>query len=102
MFDLNASQVFVCVVEEQGFTAAAHRLGMPKQTVSRKVSKLEETLGVRLLERSTRKLRMTSAGEVFFGSHNRLYTQPKWLKKASYKPNWNRREHYILPPLTCS
>ena len=48
MFDLNASQVFVCVVEEQGFTAAAQRLGMPKQTVSRKVSELEETLGVRL------------------------------------------------------
>lgn len=66
MFDLNASQVFVCVVEEQGFTAAAQRLGMPKQTVSRKVSELEEKLGVRLLERSTRKLRMTSAGELFF------------------------------------
>lgn len=65
MFDLNASQVFVCVVEEQGFTAAAHRLGMPKQTISRKVSELEETLGVRLLERSTRKLRVTSAGELF-------------------------------------
>ena len=65
MFDLNASQVFVCVVEEQGFTAAAQRLGMPKQTVSRKVSDLEEALGVRLLERSTRKLRVTSAGEVF-------------------------------------
>ena len=66
MFDLNASHVFVCVVEEQGFTAAASRLGMPKQTISRRITELEETLGVRLLERSTRKIRMTRVGELFF------------------------------------
>jgi DNA-binding transcriptional LysR family regulator len=66
MFDLNASHIFVCVVEEQGFTAAATRLGMPKQTISRRITELEETLGVRLLERSTRKIRMTRVGELFF------------------------------------
>ena len=66
MLDLNASRVFVCVVEEKGFTAAAERLGMPKQTVSRRIGDLEKQLGVRLLERSTRKVRLTSTGKVFF------------------------------------
>jgi len=66
MFDLNASHIFVCVVEEQGFTAASQKLGIPKQTISRRINELEETLGVRLLERSTRKIRMTSVGELFF------------------------------------
>ena len=66
MLDLNASLIFVCVVEENGFTAAADRLGMPKSTVSRRISDLEKHLGVRLLERSTRKVRLTSTGQVFF------------------------------------
>lgn len=65
MFDLNAARIYVCVVEEHGFTAAADRLNIPKQTISRRIAELEEHLGVRLLERSTRKLRPTHAGEVF-------------------------------------
>ena len=64
--DLNSSYIFACVVQERGFTAAANRLGMPKQTVSRKVAELEKELGSRLLERSTRRLRLTSEGELFF------------------------------------
>ena len=58
--NLNSAYIFVCVVQERGFTAAAERLNMPKQTVSKKIAKLEKELGSRLLERSTRKLRLTS------------------------------------------
>jgi DNA-binding transcriptional LysR family regulator len=65
--NLNSAYIFVCVVQEKGFTAAAERLEMPKQTVSRKVAELEKELGSRLLERSTRKLRLTSEGELFYG-----------------------------------
>ena len=65
--NLNSAYIFVCVVQERGFTAAAERLNMPKQTVSRKIAKLEKELGSRLLERSTRKLRLTSEGELFYG-----------------------------------
>lgn len=63
---LDAIAVFVKVVESGSFSAAARRLGMPKATVSAKVAKLEKELAVRLLHRTTRKLRLTEAGEQYF------------------------------------
>jgi DNA-binding transcriptional LysR family regulator len=57
---------FVKVVEAGSFSAAASRLGVPKTTVSAKVAGLERRLGVRLIQRTTRKLRMTEAGETYF------------------------------------
>lgn len=57
---------FVRVVESGSFTAAARALGLPKSSVSRRVSALEEALRVRLLQRSTRKLVPTEAGGVYF------------------------------------
>src|SRR5262249_31290315 len=48
------------------FTAAAAELGMPKSTVSRKVSELEERLKSRLLQRTTRKLSLTDAGRIYY------------------------------------
>jgi DNA-binding transcriptional LysR family regulator len=53
--DLNEILVFARVVEAGSFTTAAAQLGMPKSTVSRKVSELEERLKSRLLQRTTRK-----------------------------------------------
>lgn len=64
--DLNQVGVFVRVVEAGSFTAAAQALGLPKSSVSRKVSALEERLRVRLLQRSTRKLILTEAGQHYF------------------------------------
>src|SRR4051812_30453253 len=64
--DLNRIAVFVRVVETESFTAAASALGLPKSSVSRGVSKLEEELGVRLLQRTTRKLSLTDAGRSYF------------------------------------
>lgn len=64
--DLNATALFVKVVEHKSFTAASRRLGVPISTVSRKVSELEKTLGVRLLERSTRQLRLTELGQEYY------------------------------------
>jgi DNA-binding transcriptional LysR family regulator len=60
--DLNALSIFVKVVEARSFSAAARRLKMPLSTVSRRIAELEEQLGVRLLERSTRGLRLTDIG----------------------------------------
>lgn len=57
---------FVEVVRQGSFTAAARALELPKSTVSRRVSRLEDELGVPLLVRTTRKLRLTEAGEAFF------------------------------------
>jgi DNA-binding transcriptional LysR family regulator len=64
--DLNLVTAFVRVVEAQSFTQAARSLGLPKSSVSRRVTELEEELGVRLLHRTTRKLSLTEAGRSYF------------------------------------
>ena len=60
--DLNSLVIFAKVVEAKGFSEAARRLKMPISTVSRRVAELEDRLSVRLLERSTRNLRLTDVG----------------------------------------
>ena len=64
--NIDEIQVFVRVVEAESFTAAADQLGMPKSTVSRYVTKLEDRLGVRLLNRSTRQLQTTDVGRSYY------------------------------------
>ncbi|HET9620351.1 MAG TPA: LysR family transcriptional regulator [Kofleriaceae bacterium] len=57
--------LFAAVVREGSFTRAARRLGITKQTVSERIGKLEAAARVRLLERTTRSLRLTDAGEAY-------------------------------------
>lgn len=64
--DFNEIAIFIKVIQKGSFTAAALALDMPKSTVSTKVSSLERRLGTSLIIRSTRKLRLTPAGEAFF------------------------------------
>jgi DNA-binding transcriptional LysR family regulator len=64
--DLNQVSAFVRVMETGSFTAAARTLGLPKSSVSRRVSALEKSLRVRLLQRGTRKLVLTEAGRLYF------------------------------------
>lgn len=66
MQDLNDIALFAAVVKNNGFSAAARDLNIPKSKLSKHVARLEEQLGVRLLERSTRKLRVTEIGRVFY------------------------------------
>ena len=63
--DLNDTLIFVKVVEQGSFIAAANSLGLPKTTVSRKVQELETRLGARLLHRTTRRIGLTEAGAVY-------------------------------------
>jgi DNA-binding transcriptional LysR family regulator len=63
--DLNEAAVFTKVVQIGSFSGAANALGMPKSTVSRKIAELEERLGARLLQRTTRRLSLTDAGNAF-------------------------------------
>ncbi|MEG1735126.1 MAG: LysR family transcriptional regulator, partial [Comamonas sp.] len=65
MVDLNDMLYFVEVVERGGFAAAGRALGIPKSRLSRRVAELEEHLGVRLLQRTTRKLSLTQVGETY-------------------------------------
>lgn len=64
--DLNDLEVFARVVEQNGFTRAAKELAVPPSTVSRRLARLEESLGVRLLQRTTRKIHLTEAGRIYF------------------------------------
>ena len=66
MDQLTSMSVFAGVVEVQSFSAAARRLGLSKSAVSKHVSRLEDRLNVRLLNRTTRRLSLTEAGEAFF------------------------------------
>jgi DNA-binding transcriptional LysR family regulator len=65
-------EVFFQVVEAHGFAAAARRLATTPASVSRRVKALERRLGVRLLQRTTRKLTLTEAGQRYFDAGRRL------------------------------
>ena len=65
MLDLNDIRVFARVVDLRSISAAARKLGMPKSTVSRNVARLEQALGARLIQRSSRGLGLTDTGVVF-------------------------------------
>lgn len=64
--DLNHLTTFVKVADAASFTLAANALGVPKSTVSRRVSALEAALGVRLIRRTTRKLSLTEEGTSYY------------------------------------
>ena len=64
--DLNTVRVYAAVVDEQSFAGASRLLAIPSSNVSRHVAALERRLGTRLLERSTRHLRMTEAGRLLY------------------------------------
>lgn len=66
MLDLNDLALFIRVVRSGSFAEAARQLGMPSNTLSRRVQQLEAQLGTRLLQRSTRKLTLTHSGEAFY------------------------------------
>ncbi|MEP6898099.1 MAG: LysR substrate-binding domain-containing protein [Rhodanobacter sp.] len=64
--DLNDLYFFAAVVEHSGFSAAGRALGVPKSRLSKRVAQLEERLGVRLLQRTTRRFVVTEVGERFY------------------------------------
>ncbi|WP_224368907.1 LysR substrate-binding domain-containing protein [Hyalangium versicolor] len=66
MLDLNDFFFFVQVVDRGGFTAAGRTLRMPKSTLSHRMQQLENNLGVRLLNRTSRRFGVTDAGEAFY------------------------------------
>lgn len=77
--DMNGTLVFVRIIETGSFTAAALILRMPKATVSRKIQELEEHLQMQLLHRTTRRLRLTEAGTIYFQCCKQI---PKILLEA--------------------
>jgi DNA-binding transcriptional LysR family regulator len=75
MLDLNQMSVFIKVVQEGSFTAAARNLDMPKSRVSRMITDLEDKLSVRLLERTTREVRPTDIGVQYYEQYKPLFEE---------------------------
>lgn len=66
MHDLNDMRYFAEVVDKGSFAAAGRALGIPKSRLSRRIAELESALGVRLLQRTTRRLSRTAVGDLFY------------------------------------
>lgn len=66
MWSYDDVSIFIAVIERGSFISAATKLNIPSSTVSRRVSKLEADLGIQLLERTSRKMRLTEKGKIFF------------------------------------
>lgn len=74
---LNDMALFVEVVKARGFRNAAEAVGIPNSTVSRRISALEKAIGLRLLHRTTRKIELTEAGQIYFERCKRIVDEAK-------------------------
>ncbi len=82
MRDLNDLHLFVSVVANGGFSAAARALNIPKSRISRRVAALEEDLGVRLVERSTRRFKVTDVGQDVYGHARAAISETEAIGEA--------------------
>ena len=97
--DLNQAYYLVHVVEKQGFSAAARTLGIPKSRVSRQVKALEDTLGTRLLNRDSRHMSLTEAGEAYY-RHAKMALDCMVAAEASVRRDKDALEGTVT--LSCS
>ncbi|ERY96083.1 TPA: LysR family transcriptional regulator [Burkholderia cenocepacia] len=73
--NLNDTAIYVEVVRRQSFTRASEALDIPASTLSRRITELEHAIGIRLLNRSTRRLGLTEAGAIYYEHCRRLIDQ---------------------------
>ncbi|MFC5570297.1 LysR family transcriptional regulator [Lysobacter yangpyeongensis] len=82
MLDLNDLYYFAQVVEHGGFAPAGRALGMPKSKLSRRIALLEERLGVRLIQRSTRHFSVTEVGQTFHAHCRAMLVEAEAAEEA--------------------
>ncbi len=110
MEDFNDLAFFAAVVTQGSFSGAARALGVPKSRVSRRIAELEQRLGVRLLQRSTRAMRVTDVGAAFFAHCETMTSAAKAAlevaERAGERPSGRVRvsspagvAHLFLAPL---
>jgi DNA-binding transcriptional LysR family regulator len=88
--------VFVAVAEEGGFAAGARKLGMSPPAVTRAIAALEERLGLRLLERTTRHVRVTQAGQRYLDDARRIIAAVDEADEAAAGINATPRGHLAV------
>ena len=81
--DLNRVQMFAQVVEQGSFTKAAKVLGITKATVSRKIAELEADVGVQLLFRTTRALKLTEAGANYYNRVHHILSRAAKCRRST-------------------
>lgn len=74
---LNDMALFVEVVKAKGFRSAAEAMGMPNSTLSRRIGALEKAIGLRLLHRTTRRIELTEAGQIYFERCKRIVDEAR-------------------------
>lgn len=79
---LSGMAVFAAVVDAEGFSEAARRLGLSKAAVSKQITRLEQRLGARLLQRTTRSLSMTEAGAAFYQRCQKILIEAELAESA--------------------
>ena len=89
-------QVFVAVAEEEGFAAAARRLQLSPPAVTRAVASLEDTLGVKLLDRTTRYVRVTEAGRRYLVDARQILAELLAADEAAAGINTEPRGHLAV------
>jgi DNA-binding transcriptional LysR family regulator len=82
MQDLNDLYYFVQIVDHGGFAAAGRALGIPKSKLSRRLTLLEERLGVRLIQRSTRRFSVTEIGQDYYGHCKAMLVEAEAAQEA--------------------
>ncbi|WP_233842992.1 LysR substrate-binding domain-containing protein [Dyella sp. 2HG41-7] len=82
MQDLNDLYFFASVVEHGGFSSAGRALGVPKSRLSKRIAQLEDRLGVRLLQRTTRRFVVTEVGERFYGHCRAVLEEARAAQEA--------------------
>ncbi len=93
------AKVFAAVVEAGGFTPAAERLGLSRAAASKHVQQLEERLGARLLERTTRRVNVTEAGRAFYQQCRRILADLEEAERAASElHNEPRGELRVIAP----
>ena len=75
-------KAFLAIAQHGSFTKAADKLSMPKSTVSRHISQLESRLGVRLLNRTTRQLKPTEVGKLYFQHCSRIIEEAEQAREV--------------------
>src|SRR2546426_11703780 len=101
---LNDMALFVEVVKVRSFRRAAETIGMPNSTLSRRISALEKAIGLRLLHRTTRRIELTEAGQLYFERSKRIVDEARLaheqLGEMLAQPSGLLRVSWISEPST--
>jgi hypothetical protein len=95
---LNDMALFVEVVKAKGFRGASEATGVPNSTVSRRIGALEKAIGLRLLHRTTRKVELTEAGQIYFERCKRIVDEARLAHEQLGEHKSLQTDRVVLMP----